>query len=283
MPHSLEPSQVDSLVKLIKERHQVYLNRQAGMNKPWTEDEILQTYRFPNMYRELDRVTQWIASNWRIPYRDDDDVWFAMAVARLNNWPDTLQEVGYPIPWNPQKFRRVLDGRKKRGVKVFTGAYIIATGGMASKSEYVASVLTNLWSKRKELRPRKSDRLEDFYQRILAQDGLGTFMAAQIVADTKYTSRLTNCSDWWSWAAQGPGSCRGLNRLLEIPLTTKLQPQVWLGLINQLREFVTPDLLKVGHPRPHAQDTQGFCCEFDKYERTRLGEGRPRSLYPGKG
>ena len=33
----------------------------------------------------------------------------------------------------------------------------------------------------------------------------------------------------------------------------------------------------------HAQDVENCLCEFDKYERTRLGEGRPRSLYAGMG
>ena len=34
-------------------------------------------------------------------------------------------------------------------------------------------------------------------------------------------------------------------------------------------------------PMIHAQDLQNCLCEFDKYERVRLNEGRPRSNYPG--
>lgn len=32
-----------------------------------------------------------------------------------------------------------------------------------------------------------------------------------------------------------------------------------------------------------AQDLQNCLCEFDKYERVRMGQGRPRSRYPGRG
>jgi hypothetical protein len=33
----------------------------------------------------------------------------------------------------------------------------------------------------------------------------------------------------------------------------------------------------------HAQDIQNCLCEFDKYERVRLGEGTPKQLYKPKG
>jgi hypothetical protein len=32
----------------IKERHAIYLRREAGEEKPWTDDEMLQRYFFTN-------------------------------------------------------------------------------------------------------------------------------------------------------------------------------------------------------------------------------------------
>jgi hypothetical protein len=31
----------------------------------------------------------------------------------------------------------------------------------------------------------------------------------------------------------------------------------------------------------HLQDVQNCLCEFDKYERVKYGQGKPRSSYPG--
>jgi hypothetical protein len=42
-----------------------------------------------------------------------------------------------------------------------------------------------------------------------------------------------------------------------------------------LREAVSH---KYGKPM-HAQDLQNCLCEFDKYERARLGEGTPKQIY----
>jgi hypothetical protein len=44
----------------IQERHRIYLEKAAGAPPPWTTDEIMQTYRFCNVFRELDKVTVWV-------------------------------------------------------------------------------------------------------------------------------------------------------------------------------------------------------------------------------
>ncbi len=61
-------------MEFVYERHLIYVRRRDGMPKPWTDDAILQNYRFCNVYRELDTVTQWIAKNWRAPMAEDPDV-----------------------------------------------------------------------------------------------------------------------------------------------------------------------------------------------------------------
>jgi hypothetical protein len=55
-------------------------------------------------------------------------------------------------------------------------------------------------------------------------------------------------------------------------------------MLQELRATLVPLLRKAGMPRMHAQDVQGIaCCEWDKYCRARLGEGRPKQHYPGGG
>lgn len=265
----------------IVERHAIWERRLLGCPKPWTLDAILQSYRFCNAYRELDTVTEWITDNWRSPHAHDPDLWFAMCVARLINWPDTLQALGYPVPWNAARFVAVLHARKATG-KAFGGAYIVSTNGhKMDKAEYLAQhVLTPLWSSRAALRPHAGDTLGAFHTRLQEFNGMGSFMAAQVVADVKYVMPLRNASDWFIWAASGPGSRRGLNRLLGRETGAPWREADWRAELFKLHTRILTDLPK-HMPSLHAQDLQNCLCEFDKYMRVKLGEGKPRAGYPG--
>jgi hypothetical protein len=79
------------LLKFMKARHAIFLARREGANPPWTRDPILQTYKFTNVYRELDRVTVWVDTFIRKPYYDHPHLWFMLAITRQINWPPTLK------------------------------------------------------------------------------------------------------------------------------------------------------------------------------------------------
>lgn len=276
---------VTDLVNFIIARHQIHERRFAdNLPKPWTDDPILQQYRFCNVYRELDTVTQWIAQNWRGPHAGDPDMWFSMAVARWVNWPETLEDIGYPVPWKAKHFIATLEKRRTLGAKVWTGAYMIGTQGNAmDKNRFIAEgVLQPLWDNRAALRPKEGDTLASFAQRIINVKNQGRFMVGQIVADVKYADPiLLNAPDWFSWAVSGPGSRRGLNRVLERELKSHWTDSEFSKVLTELRSSVNDDL-PPWMPRLHAQDLQNCLCEFDKYERVRLGQGRPRSRYAGR-
>lgn len=277
--------------KFIIERHRIYERRKLGQPKPWTKDPILQQYRFCNVYRELDTVTIWIRENWRTPWRDDPNVWFAMVVARFVNWPDSLHDLhsavcnGSRINWSKRNFILELDARQKRGEKVWSGAYMVnAVGGDGrTKAAYLAErVLTPIWERRKAGRAAFSGTtLQGAHDWLRQHRGMGSFMAAQVVCDVKYTPLLVKARDWWTWAASGPGSLRGMSRVEFGYLGMKYTDSEWCALLAELKAKIDPILAKAGMPKMHAQDLQNCLCEFDKYERVRLGEGRPRSKYPG--
>jgi hypothetical protein len=269
----------NDLFKFINERYEIYLKRGAGKPKPWTKDKILQQYRFCNTHRENDKVTLWISHNWREPNKDNPDLWFAMCVARFVNWPDTLDEIGFPLPWNPRNFYQSCHNRMADGDQVFTGAYIIPSAG--PKIKYIADeVLTPVWEDRENIRPFKGDTLNNFFERLQMHNGFGSFMAAQVVADIKYVEPLASAEDWWTFASSGPGSRRGLNRVCGKDVDHSWTEEKWRLKLAELQKEIDPLVKNAGMPRLHAQDLQNCLCEFDKYERVRLGEGRPRSKYP---
>lgn len=271
---------LDRFAYWINERSRIQILRRRTLTPPWTQDPILQRFKFCNVHREHDRVTTWVRKNWRDTHYDDPMAWFSMGVARLINWPDSLAELGYPVPWDPEHVRAVLQRRKASGAQVFTGAYMITNAGMkASKVDTVVHLLSNLH--RLQEPPVLGDTLQAAHAKLRAADcaGMGSFIAAQVVADAKHMLLLRTAPDWWDWAAPGPGSARGLQRLTGQPVNPR-HADAFVATLIELRRRVGQYL------QPHVerlclQDIQNCLCEFDKYERTLWGEGTPRSRYPG--
>lgn len=278
------PDNVEKLVKFILARYAVYVAREAGKAQPWSSDPILQRFKFCNVFREDDRVTRWIARDWREPHQDDRHLWFAFVVARrCINLPETLEKLGYPVPWDADHFLRVLARRKRKGKPVFNpGTYKLIVSGQSGNLAdlHVELILNPLWQARDRFRPHSDDTLQSFYDRLAAAPFMGSFYAAQVVADLKYVGKLRPASDWWEFVASGPGSRRGLNRVLDRPTNAPWKEKEWVKQLLLLRKEITPALAKAGLPRMHAQDTQNCLCEFDKYERIRFGEGNGRKFVP---
>jgi hypothetical protein len=240
-------------------------------------------WKFCNVYRELDRATIWIRKNWREPNARNPDLWFAMLVARFINWPETLEDLKFPVPWNPQRFLDVMEGRRKAQMKLYSGAYMIRADphnpGRTTATYQEKSIFTPLWENREILRPRPGDSLNSYHMVLGQLFGLGSFMAGQVVADLKYEAPLADADDWWTFAASGPGSRRGLNRVMGRPVRGSWTEDNWRLALSELHKRVQPMIDEHDMPLLHAQDLQNCLCEYDKYCRVLLNEGQPRSRF----
>lgn len=264
---------VSELNDFIRERESIRRKHDRLMPKPWTEDEILGTYRFCNVHREDDKVTKWIANHWREKHAEDADLWFAMLVARLTNLPTTMTAIGYPVPFVPEVVRQRMKILRGAGAKLYNPAYLIGTQGTAKdKIDFlVDNVWSVMWNARRDIRPRTGDTLEEFAKRLLPFFGMGTFIVGQIIADVKYVLPLRMAADWRSFAMSGPGSRRGLNRVLERPVNAPWKEVEWKRQLDLLHKRMTHEM--------HCQDLQNCLCEFDKYMRAKNGEGTPKQFY----
>jgi hypothetical protein len=164
---------------------------------------------------------------------------------------------------------------------VWGSAYIFGTGGQSvDKIDYLVGLLARLWSRRDKLRPRADDSLLAFYARLKDSRGFASFYAAQVVADMKYVEPLISARDWMTFAAPGPGSERGLNRVLGRPVKAPWRSDdVWREELRRLHDATRPELERIGLGDLHAQDLQNCLCEMDKSERARLGEGKPKRKF----
>ena len=269
----------------VKEREQIRIRKERGDPQPWTDDPILSTYRFCNVRREDDRVTIWIREHIRERYADHPFLWLMLCIARQINWPDTLQELMDRGAWPgadrfdfSEAMTMVLNDRKARGEKIYTGAYMIsapATKG-ADKQAYIAeTVIGALWRRRDAFARWDGATLQRTHERITRSNGWGQFMAYQAVVDMRFTSLLQNAEDVQTWAAAGPGTIRGLNRLHGRAIDFALsQGQA----LSEMRAIHRPAQIETGVHMDFS-DVPNILCETDKYLRVKLGQGKPRALY----
>ena len=124
--------------------------------------------------------------------------------------------------------------------------------------------------------------LAESHRALTHFNGVGSFLAGQIIADLKYVDPLKRATDWWTWACPGPGSMRGLNRVLGLPYKSPWKDSAWLRSLKELHGEIRPRLAAAKMRDMHAQDMQNCLCEFDKYERVRLGQGQPKQRYAGR-
>lgn len=265
------------LVDFIIERHKIYLRREAGEVKPWTADPLLQRYRFTNVYRELDKETVWIHDNWMAPH-SNKNMWFAALVARHINWSPTLAALPYPVPWDPKAFLKAMDERARSGEQLFTGAYMINQSipggkGMTKHAYLERHIFSPSWKQRDNIAPVPGDTLDYAHIKLMHMRGLGSFMAAQVIADVKHTWLLTQAPDWFDWAASGPGSRRGMNLLLGKDEDSLWKEEHWRACLQWLRPIVNEQLPR-GWKKLDGQNLQNCLCEFSKiirgYSRTKF-------------
>lgn len=284
----LEPLQ--RFLYWIRERHAIYKRRKAGKPKPWTDDEILQRFFFTNPFRENDKVTVWFRENVRDPLRNDPSVLMATIIFRWFNKIETgevLLKHNLLVNWSRKNTMRVLGRLREDGVKIFTGAFMIPAPPGTKKLEHVCDSIQNIWKDRKRLVAfcEDSHTLQASHEQLISYRYLGGFMGYEVICDLRYTYLLENATDKLTWCNPGPGTARGLLRMLGEDLVGMpasrgcSPPDGW--------EDMTRNLLKECHrklkgmPRFEMREVEHSLCEWDKYERARLNTGKLKRRYPG--
>lgn len=280
----------DSLWYWINERHRIFLKKESGEPWPWTDDPILQTYKFTNPFRENDRDTRWMRANWNHPDRPAAEQLFNICFFRMFGSTLFLQAHGWMEQFSPEKTKTLARAIMDTGQKVFTGAYIITNQGLKLPKEEVVVdyFLSPIWRDREALAEQilAGNSLETAHRPLGAYQGWGGggFMAYEVVTDLNYTL-LPDAIDRYTWANAGPGAKRGLNRIHGRPLDFNSKNHDWN---QEMRDLLAqaPDQLEnhiwndpVTRPMVDMRMIEHSLCETDKYLRVKTGEGRPRSLY----
>jgi len=267
---------IDRLVYWIRERETIRQRKEAGEPWPWTDDPILRRYRFCNVIRRDDRVSRWLIRHWYNPYKDHPNMLIACALARFFNRPETLELIGFPETWEPERVKQQLRAYRRQGNTIFNGAYMVrgndGTDKVSCVVDYTVCPLAD------NPPPINTDSMRKTWAALVPRRGMGSFMAGQITADL----RLALTGQWKDrrvWAPMGPGSRRGLNRVLERRLNHPLNQEAFESYLTELINNLEPKLPRGLTRRMEAIDWQNCLCEFDRYERTLFNQGRPKRIY----
>ncbi len=264
----------------MQERESIRLKRLAGEDPPWTDDPILQMYRFTNIRRMDDKVSRWLQRTWYVPFRDHPNILGAVLLARFLNYPNTLQEIGFPEKWNVEHIRKILHSRSARNLNNFNSAYVAFADNRREGQSKVDTILdvvinpivvSNLTI--------NTHSMEQTWLSLIPFHGMANFMAGQIVADLRWAV-TGNWSDSIDWAPICVGSSRGMKRLHNMPMDVSMQRPTWYRLLRELilnLKALNPSLMS----RLEAFDVQNCLCEFSKYEKTVQGQGKPKQRYDG--
>jgi hypothetical protein len=267
-------------------REALRLKKESGAPWPWSSDPILNAFKFTNVKREDDRTTRWMRTNWTGPnsWAPAGEIIFNCGLFRYFGVPETAQAIEWQTLWNPRLAIRRVEALLGAGRRIFTGAYIIPTLGRREMKHTVVCnyILTPLWEHRSQLASiaERTASWRQVAEALMLLPGFGGtgFMAKELLQDAMQTPVLAAAVDRNTWCPAGPGARRGLNRVYSRQTSQQVKFDKLLSEMKHLlglAQVSMPEWM----PSLELHDIQFQLCEFDKYERTRLGEGTPKARY----
>lgn len=268
-------------------RHEIFLKRYSGQPAPWTDDPILNEFKFCNVYRVLDRVSQYMVREvcYSLEPRSPADALFQITAfrmfSRIETWESLKTALGRAPTLNDLadgSFEQALAEIKHSGAPMYTNAFIIcATDAFGYGSKYLNHVA--LFSKMflvDDLASKllAASSLKDVFLLLKSYPLYGNFMAYQTAIDLNY-SQYVNFSEN-DFTVPGPGALRGMEKLFtSLGDFTPAETVMWM-VERQDEEFQRLGLAFNGlwGRKLQAIDAQGLFCETDKYCRVKLPELR---------
>lgn len=293
------PDRLDLFWRFVCERQWVWHRRiRQELPPPWTDDLILQSERFTNVYRELDPGTQYVIEHILEIDAPRPDKLFNVMLYRLVGRAETHATLGFQslTSFNSSKMERILKNLRKSGRPPFTAAYMVSAYsslGSCDKIENITRLFGALHVDFDDFFVRVDHCITpaDVHATLSSAYGFGNFLSYQIMVDLLYPLHVYGNRGLLpfshdDWASPGPGARRGIEMLLQPTVDRQgLEVMYWLR-DHQHAEFSRLGLefpyLEDAHGNPIAislANIQNCLCEFHKYVKIREGTGRGRRKF----
>lgn len=256
----------------------MYYRRLDGSPAPWTDDRILQTYRFTNVYRVADRVSQYLIRD--IQYREDrsqapDEVFFRTLLFKLFNKIDTwktLEATLGPITWQSveiEKLDRALHRLIDDGQRIYSAAYIMPSPKFGERRKH-SNHLRLVQLMMEDGLPAQvcaAPNLQAVYKLLLGYPGIGKFLAFQFAIDLNYSSMIDFAES--EFVVAGPGALDGISKCFPAASPAQAEQLIMTTAERQEEEFAARGVAFPGlFGRPlQPIDCQNLFCEISKYSR----------------
>ena len=128
----------DTYWKFACERQNIFMRKLMGEKDNLTEDIILREYKFTNTYRASDRVSQYLIKNviYQRGYTEEDTI-FRILLFKIFNKIETWEKLENIFGrlnyenFDVDQYGKVLNIFFEQGEKLYSGAYIMASGKSA--------------------------------------------------------------------------------------------------------------------------------------------------------
>ncbi len=257
-------------------RQDIFHRRVRGELAPWTTDPVLAAHRFTNPYRAADRVSQYMIRHAAYAGdRSPDEVMFRVLLFKLFNrigtWELLTKTFGPPTvrEFNVERYDSALSAAFERGERLYSAAYIMPAASRTSSRKH-RTHLELLRSMLDDHLPEvlvSAPSMKDAYLALLHYQGIGAFLAYQLVTDLNYTCVL-NFSEM-DFVIAGPGARSGLRKCFRDPGDYDDEDLIRYVAERQAEEFSVRHLnFEDLWGRPlQLVDCQNLFCEVDKYAR----------------
>ena len=278
----------------ISERMNIFWNKLEN-KQPYTEDEILKQFKFTNVYRMLDRSSQYLIKNViynGVVYSKEEMFWRIMVYKHFNlpsTWDLLIEEFGdINKGITLDMIADFLVKKIDQGYTIYSNAYMMTSAFLSGDKGKYTHLKHNKWRKhqyyfyifQKELIEQNkiglilnSKSIEEMFSSISSVVSMGDFTAYQYTQDLNYTEFFN--FDMNTFCAAGPGTQRGIERCFDIEGAANYG-EIVKWTYSHLEELFAGyskkyeiDLQFRSLPNfsPQVPDLSNCFCETDKYLR----------------
>ena len=268
----------------IQERMNIFW-KMCEDNIPLTDDPILKEYKFTNVYRACDRVSQFLMRN--VIYKDLDeyspeDVLLRILVFkvfnRIETWDYLCQLNDITVDsFNVAKLSKALT-RRQQNYPIFSNAYMM-TGSysgyqnISTKHQVWLQMIDDEFIKGNGLKQvLNAKSMAEVYNQQRAYPLIGDFLAYQYTIDFNYSPYLNFDED--SFVKAGVGAVRGIKKCFA-SYGNDYEDAIYYihDHFEQLQErYGYTEFRPLPGRNPKLVDLQNCFCETDKYLRAKMPE-----------